>query len=142
MRLQKKVNRVAYNTEKIHRGISFDEPTNYALCIGDPSECWWPLFLRLRCLPNEDLPNDVLLPPSKSRVISFSVGDPRVRLDRLEDRFMFELTLSIDGYCCISPLSPSGSSMGRHVSTIASKQFTNSSLLSAVLLYWKDWWVN
>lgn len=100
--------------------------------------CVHALFvLILRCLLNDDRPNDVLLPPSQSRlIISFSVGEPSVKLDMLDDRFMFELTLNIDGYCCISPFSPSVSSMGRHVSTIASKQLTNNSLLSAVPLYY------
>lgn len=103
--------------------------------MDDPSECTCVFVFKLRCLLNDDRPKEVVLPPSKSLVISFSVGEPRVRLERLEERFIFELTLNIEGYCCISPFSPSDSSIGRHVSTIASKQFTNNSLLSAVLLY-------
>jgi hypothetical protein len=55
------------------------------------------------------------------------VGEPSVRDDKDEDRFTVEETDNIEGYCSRSP-----SSEGRHVSTIASKQFTNNSALSAV----------
>lgn len=108
----------------------------YVLCVGEASAPVAASFdLRLRCFVKVARPSDVEVPISRSRLISFSVGDPSVRLERLDERFMLELTLSIDGYCCISPFSPSDSSMGKQVSTIASRQFTNSSLLSAVLLY-------
>lgn len=61
-----------------------------------------------------------------------SVGDPRVRLESEDDKFIFDETLNIDGYCAssISPSSP-----GKHVSTIASRQFTNNCALSAVALH-------
>lgn len=52
------------------------------------------------------------------------MGDPSVRLESEDDRFIFDETDSIEGYCaiCWSP-----SSTGRQVSTMASKQFTNNS---------------
>jgi len=57
------------------------------------------------------------------------VGEPNVNDERDEDKFTADETESIEGYCSRSP-----SSDGRHVSTMASKQFTNSSALSAVQL--------
>ncbi len=64
--------------------------------------------------------------------IPFSVGEPKVKDDKEEDKLIAEETDNIDGYCSSSP-----SSDGKHVSTIASKQLTNSSALSAVQFDWK-----
>lgn len=60
-----------------------------------------------------------------------SVGEPRVRLERDDERFILDETDSMEGYCTssISPSSP-----GKQVSTMASRQFTNNSALSAVAL--------
>lgn len=63
-----------------------------------------------------------------SVVGSLSVGEPMLRLDMEEDKFMLEETLRVLGYWDMSCSSPS--STGRQVSTIASRQFTNSSALS------------
>jgi len=57
------------------------------------------------------------------------VGEPKVSEDKDEDKLTADETDNIDGYCSRSP-----SSDGRQVSTIASKQFTKSSALSAVQL--------
>lgn len=59
--------------------------------------------------------------------LPFSVGEPSVKDDKEDDKLTAEETDSIEGYCSSSP-----SSDGKQVSTIASKQFTNSSALSAV----------
>lgn len=56
--------------------------------------------------------------------LPFSVGEAMVSEDIEEDR-LAEATDSMEGYwanSCSRPSSP-----GRHVSTIASRQFTNSS---------------
>lgn len=58
---------------------------------------------------------------------SLSVGDPSVKLDIDDERFIVEDTLKVLGY---SSSRTSPSSTGKHVSTIASKQLTNSSALS------------
>lgn len=71
-----------------------------------------------------------------SAVGSFSVGEPRVKLDIDDDKFMVEETLKVLGYWDKSCSSPS--SMGKHVSTIASKQFTKSSALSRFVCDWRD----
>lgn len=62
-------------------------------------------------------------------MLPLSVGDPSVRLDKEDERFMLDETLSIDGYWTMF-CSPS--STGRHVSTIASRQLTNNSAPSTV----------
>lgn len=59
--------------------------------------------------------------------IPLSVGEPKVKDDKEDDKLIADETDNIDGYCSSSP-----SSDGKHVSTIASKQLTNSSALSAV----------
>ena len=66
--------------------------------------------------------------PERS-VLSLSVGEcklPILKLDIDDDRFRFDVIPSELGYgFCMSRSSP-----GRHVSTMASRQFTNSSALS------------
>lgn len=52
-----------------------------------------------------------------------------MRDDSEEDRLTADETDNMEGYCSKSP-----SSDGKQVSTMASKQFTNSSALSAVQL--------
>jgi hypothetical protein len=59
----------------------------------------------------------------------FSVGEPNVSDESDDERLMTEDTDNMDGYG-----SKSASSDGKQVSTMASKQFTNSSALSAVQL--------
>lgn len=58
---------------------------------------------------------------------SLSFGEPKVRLDIEELKFIVEDTERVHGY---SNSCTSLSSTDRHVSTIASRQFTNNSALS------------
>lgn len=112
----------------------------YDLWTGDPTLCTWAGFdLGLRCLIRESRSSHFLLRASKSLVSNLPLS---ARFVRLQERFMFEAALSKFGspgffpfsHSDDSSLSPSDSSPGRHISTIASRMLTNSSPLSAVLL--------
>lgn len=71
------------------------------------------------------------------RCVTFSVGDPNVKLDIELEWFKLLETDKVDVYWLMSGTMLSGpSSPGRHVSTIASRQFTTSSALSGASVVW------
>lgn len=98
--------------------------------------------LILELIPSSEVPKLVRLDPPPMPALpelpffnfspvtkSLSLGEPSVREDMDELRFMVDDTLSVHGYSK-STHSADSASLDKHVSTIASRQLTNNSALS------------
>lgn len=70
----------------------------------------------------------------RNKISPLSVGDAKFSDESDEERLILEETDNMEGYW---GMSPSHSSTGKQVSTIASRQLTKSSALSAVQLDYK-----